>query len=268
MNFKDNKVSNCIVIGVINQKGGVGKTTTTINLAASLGEQKKKVLLIDLDPQGNSSSGLGVEKRNCEYSSYDCLLNDEVNTEEAIVNTDTEKVWVIPATLDLAGAETELGQVIARETRLADAIDEVKEYFDYVLIDCPPSLGQLTVNALTASDQVIIPIQCEFFALEGLTKIIETINIIKKRLNPNLEVLGVLFTMFDNRTTLTKQVIDQVTEYFGDKVFDTKIPRTVRLAEAPGFGQSIIEYEPNGKGAKAYRNFAKEVLERCKQLSD
>lgn len=262
MNFKERETKECFVIGVINQKGGVGKTTTTINLAAALGELGNKVLLIDLDPQGNSSSGLGVEKKNCEYSSYDCLLNDEISTEETIVTTATDNVWVIPATLDLAGAETELGQVIARETRLDDAIEEVKKYFDYVFIDCPPSLGQLTVNALTASDQVVIPIQCEFFALEGLTKIIETINIIKRRLNPNLEVLGVLFTMFDNRTTLTKQVIDQVSEYFGDKVFKTKIPRTVRLAEAPGFGQSIIEYEPNGKGAKAYKALACEVIER------
>ena len=268
MDFKESIVNDCFVMGIINQKGGVGKTTTTINLAASLAEQKKKVLIVDLDPQGNSSSGLGVEKKDCELSSYDCLLNDEAKTESAIIETLEKNLWIIPATIDLAGAETELGQAIARETRLDDAINEVKEYFDYVLIDCPPSLGQLTVNALTASNRVVIPIQCEFFALEGLTKIMETINIIKKRLNPDLDVLGVLFTMFDNRTTLTKQVIDQVSEYFGDKVFQTRIPRTVRIAEAPGFGQSILEYEPKGKGAKAYRALAKEVIARKSELEN
>lgn len=257
----------CLTLGIINQKGGVGKSTTSVNLSACLGEKGYKVLLIDLDPQGNSSSGLGFDKTNCELCSYDCLLNDEVETEEVVVKVETDNVWLIPATIKLAGAETELVQVIARESRLAEAIDEVKEYFDFILIDCPPSLGLLTVNALTAADQLIIPIQCEFFALEGLSKILDSINMVKKRLNRSLEVFGVVITMYDRRTSLAKQVSEEVEAFFKEKVFETKIPRTVRISEAPGFGQPIITYDPSGKGSKAYRDLAAETIKRYKKLN-
>lgn len=257
----------CLTLGIINQKGGVGKSTTSVNLSACLGEKGYKVLLIDLDPQGNSSSGLGFDKTNCELCSYDCLLNDEVETKEVVVKVETDNVWLIPATINLAGAETELVQVIARESRLAEAIDEVKEYFDFILIDCPPSLGLLTVNALTAADQLIIPIQCEFFALEGLSKILDSINMVKKRLNRSLEVFGVVITMYDRRTSLAKQVSEEVEAFFKEKVFETKIPRTVRISEAPGFGQPIITYDPSGKGSKAYRDLAAETIKRYKKLN-
>lgn len=256
-----------IVLAIINQKGGVGKSTTSVNLAAALGEKGNKVLLVDLDPQGNSTSGLGFDKTNCEFCSYDCLLNDDVSAEQVVVEVETENVWLIPATIKLAGAEAELVQVIARESRLKEAIDEVREYFDYILIDCPPSLGMLTVNALTAADQLIIPIQCEFYALEGLSKIIDSTNMVKKRLNPKLDIFGVVITMFDNRTSLAKQVADEVESFFGEKVFKTRIPRTVRISEAPGFGQPITEYDPNGKGAIAYRDLAREVIKRYNKLN-
>ena len=270
MDFKEAKrkcpENKGIILSIINQKGGVGKSTTSVNLSACLGELGYKVLLVDLDPQGNSSSGLGFDKTECELCSYDCLLNDDVKTEEVIVDVDTENVWLIPATIDLAGAEAELVQVIARESRLKEALDEVIDDFDFIFIDCPPSLGLLTINALTAANQIIIPIQCEFYALEGLSKIIDSTNMVKKRLNPSLDVFGVVITMYDRRTSLAKQVADEVEEFFGDKMFETKIPRTVRLSEAPGFGQPITEYEPSGKGAKAYRELAKEVVERYEEL--
>lgn len=265
VNKKDKKRES-FRIAIINQKGGVGKTTTAVNLAATLGEQGYKVLLVDLDPQGNSTSGLGFDKTDCELSSYDCLLNDDIRTEETIVKVEAENVWIIPATIDLAGAESELVQAIARESRLKEALEEIDNVFDFVLIDCPPSLGHLTVNALTGAEQLIIPIQCEFYALEGLSKIIDSMNMVKKRLNPELDIFGVVITMFDKRTTLAKQVSDEVNNYFGKKVFDTKIPRTVRLSEAPGYGEPITTYDPNGKGAEAYRNLAKEVIKRFKKL--
>ena len=255
-----------LVLGIINQKGGVGKSTTAVNLSAALGEQGYKVLLIDLDPQGNSSSGLGFDKRNCDYCSYDCLLNEEITADKVIVPLEWENTWLIPATINLAGAEAELVQVIARETRLLDSIEEVREYFDYVIIDCPPSLGLLTINALTASDQLIIPIQCEFYALEGLSKLLDSMNMVKKRLNPSLKVFGVLLTMFDSRTSLAKQVADEVTSFFDNEVFETVIPRTVKISEAPGFGQPITKYDPSGKGAKAYRSLAEEVINRKQGL--
>ena len=258
-----------LTIGIINQKGGVGKTTTSVNLSAALGEKGYTVLLVDLDPQGNSTSGLGFDKRNCELSSYDCLLNDDIKAHETIVDVDTENVKLIPATIDLAGAEAELVQAIARETRLKEAIDEIKEakdVFDFIIVDCPPSLGMLTINALSAAQRLIIPIQSEFYALEGLSKIIDSMNMVKKRLNSELDILGVLLTMYDKRTALAQQVADQVEEYFGKKIFETKIPRTVRISEAPGFGQPITEYDPSGKGAKAYRKLANEVVDRYKKL--
>ena len=271
MNYKKmkrkSKNKNPIELAIINQKGGVGKSTTAVNLAATLGEREYKVLLVDLDPQGNTSSGVGFDKTTCELSSYDCLLNDDVKTEEVIVDIDVDHVWLIPATIDLAGAEAELVQVIARESRLKEALDEVKEDFDFILVDCPPSLGLLTINALTAADKLIIPIQCEFFALEGLSKIIDSMNMVKKRLNPNLDIFGVVITMYDKRTSLAKQVADEVTNFFGKKMFNTKIPRTVRLSEAPGFGQPITMYDSKSKGAMAYRDLAQEVIKRYKNLS-
>lgn len=256
-----------LVLAIINQKGGVGKSTTAVNLSATLGEKGYKVLLMDLDPQGNSSSGLGFDKTNCELSSYDCLLNDDVSTQEVIVDIETENVWLVPATIELAGAEAELVQVIARESRLKEAIQDIDEQFDFVIVDCPPSLGLLTINALTAANQLIIPIQCEFYALEGLSKIIDSTNMVKKRLNPDLDIFGVVLTMYDKRTSLAKQVADEVENYFGSKMFSTKIPRTVRLSEAPGYGQPITLYDPSGKGTKAYRDLCDEVVKRYKKLT-
>lgn len=264
---RKNPDRDCLVLGIINQKGGVGKSTTSVNLSAALGERGYKVLLVDLDPQGNSSSGVGFDKAECELSSYDCLLNDDVKTEDIIVDVEVKGVELIPATINLAGAEAELVQEISRESRLKEAIDEIRDQYDFVIVDCPPSLGLLTINALTAADQLIIPIQCEFFALEGLAKIVDSINMVKKRLNKNLEIFGVVITMFDSRTSLAKQVAEEVTNYFGEKVFATKIPRTVRISEAPGYGLPITEYDTNGKGAQAYRDLAKETIKRYKALA-
>lgn len=256
----------CIILGIINQKGGVGKSTTSVNLSACLGEKGYKVLLIDLDPQGNSSSGMGFDKTQCEVSSYDCLLNDDLDPKDAVVELDVKGVSLIPATIDLAGAEAELVNQISRESRLKETLEELKNDFDFMIIDCPPSLGLLTINALTAATHLIIPIQCEFFALEGLAKIMDSVNMVKKRLNKKLEVFGVVITMYDGRTSLAKEVSDEVKNYFGEKVFDTKIPRTVRISEAPGFGQPIIEYDPKGKGSEAYRALAQETIKRYKKL--
>ena len=254
--------SNGKTIAITNQKGGVGKSTTSVNLAAALGEAGKRVLLIDLDPQGNSTSGFGVEKTAGMKCVYDGLLNDEP-VESLIVPTRLENIDIIPATINLAGAEVELVAAISRETRLADLLDPIRDSYDFILIDCPPSLGLLTINALTASDALLIPIQCEFYALEGLSKLLDSMKLVKNRLNRGLEVFGVLLTMYDGRTTLAHQVVDEVRTFFGNKVFETKIPRTVRLAEAPSYGQSIIEYNSSGKGAKAYRDLAKEVMNRA-----
>lgn len=263
---RKNPDRDCLVLGIINQKGGVGKSTTSVNLSAALGEKGYKVLLVDLDPQGNSSSGVGFDKTDCQLSSYDCLLNDDVDTKEIVVEVDVKGVDLIPATIDLAGAEAELVQEISRESRLKEAIDDIRSEYDFVIIDCPPSLGLLTINALTASDQLIIPIQCEFFALEGLAKIVDSVSMVKKRLNKGLDIFGVVITMFDGRTSLAKQVAEEVSNYFGEKVFATKIPRTVRISEAPGYGLPITEYDPNGKGAVAYRDLAKEVIKRYNKL--
>ena len=249
-------------IAITNQKGGVGKSTTAVNLTASLGEMGKKVLLVDLDPQGNSTSGFGVEKAAGMKCVYEGLLNDEI-IENLIISSKLDNIDIVPATINLAGAEVELVSAISRETRLADLLEPIKPKYDFILIDCPPSLGLLTINALTASDALLIPIQCEFYALEGLSKLLDSMKLVKNRLNRGLDVFGVLLTMYDSRTTLANQVVNEVEEFFGDKVFKTKIPRTVRLAEAPSYGKSIIEYNPSGKGAKAYRELAKEVIERA-----
>ena len=250
------------VIAIINQKGGVGKSTTAVNLSAALSEMGRKVLLVDFDPQGNSTSGFGIEKEDLEQCVYDALLND-VPVEELIEDTNSKKVFVVPATIQLAGAEIELVSAMARETRLKELLEPVHDQFDFIFIDCPPSLGLLTINALAAADSVLIPIQCEYYALEGVTKLLESMKMVKQRINKELETYGVLMTMFDSRTSLSNQVVDEVKSYFGDVVFNTLIPRTVKLSEAPSFGMSIIDYAPNNKGAKAYMNLAKEVISRA-----
>lgn len=249
------------VMAIINQKGGVGKSTTAINLSAALGELGKQVLLVDLDPQGNSSSGLGIEKSQVHNCVYDVLLND-VAIEDVIIPDVGEGLDLVPATINLAGAEVELVSEMARENRLKDAVGSLRGKYDYVFIDCPPSLGLLTVNALVAADKLLIPIQCEFYALEGVTKLLDSMKRVKTRLNPTLDIFGVLLTMYDGRTTLSRQVVEEVRSYFGKTVFTTLVPRTVKLSEAPSFGQPITQYDPSGKGAQSYVNLAKEVVQR------
>lgn len=249
------------VMAIINQKGGVGKSTTAINLSAALGELGKQVLLVDLDPQGNSSSGLGIEKSQVHNCVYDVLLND-VPIEDVIIPDVSEGLDLVPATINLAGAEVELVSEIARENRLKDAVGSLRGKYDYVFIDCPPSLGLLTVNALVAADKLLIPIQCEFYALEGVTKLLDSMKRVKTRLNPTLDIFGVLLTMYDGRTTLSRQVAEEVRGYFGKTVFAALIPRTVKLSEAPSFGQPITQYDPSGKGAQSYMDLAKEVVQR------
>ena len=249
------------IIAIINQKGGVGKSTTAINLSAAIGELGKQVLLVDLDPQGNTSSGLGIDKRQVGHCIYDALLND-VPLEEIIIPDVCEGLDVVPATINLAGAEVELVSEMARENRLKDAVGAMRGKYDYIFIDCPPSLGLLTVNALVAADKLLIPIQCEFYALEGVTKLLDSMKRVKTRLNPTLDIYGVLLTMYDGRTTLSKQVVSEVRNFFGKMVFETLIPRTVKLSEAPSFGQPITQYDPAGKGAQAYSALAKEVIKR------
>ena len=249
------------VIAIMNQKGGVGKSTTAVNLSAALGEKNYKVLVVDFDPQGNTTSGLGVDKNGVEKSVYDAILND-VSATEAIQASTSHNVFVLPATIQLAGAEVELVQAENRDTRLKKAIDEVKDSFDFVFIDCPPSLGVLTINALTAAKNILVPIQCEFYALEGVTKLMESVKMIKTTINPELEIFGIVLTMYDKRTSLSKQVADEVRSYFQKTVFKTVIPRNVRLSEAPSYGESIFEYDKLSKGAQAYRDLAKEVIKR------
>lgn len=252
---------NTRVLATINQKGGVGKSTTVINLAACLGESNRKVLIIDFDPQGNASSGFGIEKEELEHDIYDVILHG-VPLSEVIQETCEPKVFVAPATIQLAGAEIELVNTMARESVLKEVLSEVKDNFDYVLIDCPPSLGLLTINALIAADSLLIPIQCEYYALEGVTKLLESMNMVKKRMNPDLEVFGVVMTMFDSRTTLSKQVVEEVENFFGKKMFKTVIPRNVKIAEAPSHGLPVSMYARISKGASAYAKLAKEVIAR------
>ena len=249
------------IIAITNQKGGVGKSTTSINLSAALGELGKQVLLVDLDPQGNTTSGIGIEKSKLHHCVYDVLLND-MPIEEVIIPDVCDGVDLVPATINLAGAEVELVSEIARENRLKDSVGVMKGKYDYVFIDCPPSLGLLTVNSLVAADKLIIPIQTEFYALEGVTKLLESMKRVKSRLNPTLDIYGILLTMYDGRTTLSRQVAAEVRNYFGRQVFETIIPRTVKLSEAPSYGMPITQYDPSGKGALAYRNLAEEVVKR------
>lgn len=249
------------VISVVNQKGGVGKTTTTISLGACLAMRGKKVLIVDLDPQGNATSGYGFDKSSLESSVYDVLVND-ASIDEVIQSTNRKNIDMCPTNIDLAGAEVELVSAMSRETILKRAIDSVLERYDFVLIDCPPSLGLLTLNALAASTGVLVPIQGEYYALEGLTQLIDTINLVKKHLNPKIGIFGVVITMFDGRTQLTRQVTEEVHKYFGEKVFKTYIPRNVRLAEAPSYGKTIVEYDPKSKGGKAYASLSLEVIKR------
>ena len=246
------------IISVANQKGGVGKTTTTINLSTMLAKKGKKVLLIDADPQGNATSGVGAEKE-VEYSTYDILVSD-VEMVQALEKTIIKNLLVCPSNINLAGAEVELVSMMSREQRLKEKLEEIKDKFDYILIDCPPSLGLITLNAFTASDSVLIPVQCEYYALEGLGQLLNTINLVKKHLNKNLEVEGALLTMYDARTNLSNQVVKEVKKYYGDKVYKTVIPRNVRLSEAPSYGMPITEYDPRSKGAKTYEKFTKEFL--------
>lgn len=250
------------IISIINQKGGVGKSTTAVNLAAALGNHGKNVLIVDFDPQGNTTSGFGIEKEELEQCVYDALLND-VPAEELLIETNSKNVSVIPATIQLAGAEIELVSAMARETRLKELLEPIEQNYDFILIDCPPSLGLLTINALTAADSVLIPIQCEYYALEGVTKLLESMRMVKSRINKGLDVYGVLLTMYDSRTSLANQVVDEVKGYFGEKVFETLIPRTVKISEAPSFGMPVIDYAPQNKGAQAYMELANEVIDRA-----
>lgn len=254
-------MSEPIVVALANQKGGVGKSTTAINLAAALAFQDQRVLLIDLDPQGNASSGLGIDRGAIEVSIYDVLLK-ESPLEDAIEPTSVRNLFLVPATIDLAGAEIELVSMFSRETRLGNAIEEIGDDFDIVLIDCPPSLGLLTVNALTAAREVLIPIQCEYYALEGLSQLLKNVDLVSANLNPELKVSGVVLTMYDGRTKLSKEVAEQVRKHFGEVAFDTVIPRSVRLSEAPSYGEPIEAFDPMSRGAIAYRQLGREFLNR------
>jgi chromosome partitioning protein len=249
-----------IVVAIANQKGGVGKTTTCVNLGACLAQKGKKVLLVDIDPQGNATSGLGVDRQQLKQCIYDLLINGRT-AKELILNTEVSNLWLLPATIRLAGAEIELVPLMGRESRLREGLREVISDFDFVFIDCPPSLGLLTVNALTAAHRVIVPIQCEYYALEGLGQLMNTFHLVHSFLNPQLELWGVLLTMYDSRTNLSQQVAEETRRVLKDKVFRTIIPRNVRLSEAPSFGKPIIIYDVHSIGATAYWELAEEVLE-------
>jgi len=247
------------VFAVVNQKGGVGKTTTAVNVAACLAVAGRRSLLVDTDPQGNATSGVGVVKSGLGSCVYDVLINDEP-IEKVIVPTDTARLDLVPARLDLAGADIELMSMMSRETKLKQALASVADRYDYVIIDCPPSLGLLTVNVLTAAQYVILPIQCEYYALEGISQLLRTVDLVKQHLNPSLEIAHVLLTMFDYRTNLSQQVVEEVQRFFGDRVSPVLVPRNVRLSEAPSHGKPIISYDPRSKGAEAYTVFSAEVI--------
>lgn len=249
-----------LIISVVNQKGGVGKTTTAVNLAAALAEAGKFVLLVDLDPQGNATSGLGVKNEELEKGLYHALMAQH-RLHDVVTNTAHAGLRVVPSTPDLAGANIELVNVEGRETKLADILSEVKHAYDYVVIDSPPSLGLLTLNGLVAADKILIPVQAEYYALEGLGQLLRTIDLVKENIKPELQVMGAILTMFDSRNKLSEEVLQELYKYFPNNIFRSVIPRTVRLAEAPSFGKSIFHYEPSGKGARAYERLAKELLE-------
>ena len=251
------------VVSIANQKGGVGKTTTAVNLSTILAKRGKKVLLIDADPQGNATSGLGIDK-DTKFSVYDVLVND-VEIDNTVKDTMVKNLEICPSNINLAGAEVELVSMMSREHRLKEKINSQKDKYDYILIDCPPSLGLITLNAFTASDSVLIPVQCEYYALEGLGQLINTINLVKKHLNKDLTIEGALLTMFDIRTNLSNQVVKEVNKYFENKVYKTVIPRNVRLSEAPSYGMPISVYDPRSKGAKSYDKFVKEFLKKNEQ---
>lgn len=252
------------IIAVVNQKGGVGKTTTVVNLAAALVEKRYKVLVVDIDPQGNATSACGVLKNQVKTTIYDILVNDE-NIKEAIKRSEHEKVDIIASNMNLAGTEVELINAKQREFILKKQLETIVDEYDYIFIDCPPAVNILTINALTASHSVLIPMQCEYYALEGLSQLVQTIGLVKKNTNPKLVLEGILFTMYDNRTNLSYQVVKEVETHFSSTVYDTKITRSVRLSEAPSFGMSCIKYDPKAKGSEQYRQLAKEFIERNKR---
>ncbi|HSH35039.1 AAA family ATPase [Schnuerera sp.] len=247
------------IITIFNQKGGVGKTTTVINLASALGKLNKKTLIVDVDPQGNATSGLGIDKNSLELSVYDALIN-HTDLNQIVRKTSAENVDIIPSNVDLAGAEIELISMENRELSLKKSLISIKEKYDFILIDCPPSLGLLSINGLSASHSVLVPIQCEYYALEGVSQLVDTIMLVKRSLNPDLEIEGVVLSMFDGRTNLSIQVVDEVKKYFKGKVYTSIIPRNVRLAEAPSYGLSAIDYDSRSKGAEAYMELAEEFL--------
>lgn len=249
------------VISIVNQKGGVGKTTTAVNLAAALGIAGKKVLLTDADPQGNTTSGYGVNKKESRLTSYELLIG-KTGAEAAVLKTGFRNVDIIPASMDLAAAEVDLIEIPHRESQLKIGLSEVRDKYDYILIDCPPSLGLITINALNASDTVLVPIQCEYFALEGLSQLMATIRQVKRLYNPSLELEGIVLTMYDGRLNLTQQVVGEIKKYFADRLYKTVIPRAVRLSEAPSFGMPIQYYDKRSKGAEAYDGLAKELIKR------
>ncbi|MBW6462811.1 MAG: ParA family protein [Bacillota bacterium] len=249
------------IIAIANQKGGVGKTTTAINLSAALAKLGQKILLIDIDPQGNATSGLGLSKKEIKQCIYNILV-DEVNVEDVVISTRWPNLDIVPASIQLAGAEIELVPMVSREDKLKKALVSIKDIYDYIFIDCPPSLGLLTLNALNAAHGILIPIQCEYYALEGLGQLMNTISLVRKHLNENLRIEGVVLTMYDMRTNLSEQVAEEVRNYFKHYVYETIIPRNVRLSEAPSYGQHILEYDPRSKGAELYLSLAGEVIER------